>query len=71
MIKWIVVEAENIRKIGHDETKDKLYIDFGTGKDYAIYGDVSSYAFSHFVTAESIDEHYQVRIKAKYAALTS
>lgn len=70
MINWCVVGSGMIKKIGHDATKDYLYIDFGQRGEYEIYNHVSLYAFSHFRVAASIDEYYQQVIKTSYSIIS-
>ncbi|MCG3864160.1 MULTISPECIES: KTSC domain-containing protein [unclassified Photobacterium] len=67
MINWIAVESNSIRKVGYNETKNELYVDMGQRQPYCVFSAVSKYAFYHFASAESVEEHFKSHIKSVYS----
>lgn len=67
MINWITVESNSIRKVGYNETKNELYVDMGQRQPYCVFSEVSKYAFYHFASAESVEDHFNSHIKSVYS----
>lgn len=65
MIKMIEVKSSNIAKVGYDQTKKVLSIQFESGKTYN-YTAVPANVVLDLLFAESIGKYFNTEIKNKY-----
>ena len=65
-MKLIKVESSNIAKVGYDQSKKILAIQFESGKTYN-YADVPANVVLDFLFADSLGKYFNTQIKEKYA----
>ena len=66
MIEWFTVFSSEIRKIGYDSTKNRMYIDFKDSDSHHTYCSVPQDLFHQFVSASSVEHFYHQYIKDQY-----
>lgn len=64
-MRMIKVESSNIAKVGYDQTKKVLSIQFESGKTYN-YAGVPENVVLDLLFAESIGKYFNQEIKNKY-----
>jgi hypothetical protein len=66
MVNWVNVRSSAIRKIGYEESTNRMYIDFENSEPYYTYCRVPEAIFQYFINASSVGQHYHRFIKDKY-----
>lgn len=66
MVALTSVKSSNIAKIGYDDARSELHVQFHTGAVHA-YSTVPRAKFDELMAAESIGSHFHHHIRNKHA----